>query len=125
MKPRYMISGIVEYGNNRGKKLGFPTINMCLTDKIPDGIYLSQTQIEQKKYNSLTFIGAAKTFNEKETKAETFLFDFSKDIYGIHVEIVLIKKIRNNKYFDSTEQLIHQMDLDKKIALEYFTQNKS
>lgn len=114
------ISGVVEKGQNRGKKLGFPTINFKLIEILPDGIYISQIEILGKTYNSLTFIGAAKTFGEIEQKAETYVLDFDKDVYGESVNVTLLKKIRDNQRFESEEELVEQMEMDKKEALLFF-----
>ncbi len=114
------ISGVVKKGQSRGKKLGFPTINFLLTEKLPEGIYISQAIIGGKKYNSLTFIGTAKTFDETLFQAETYIFDFNQDVYGQKVDVLLLKKIRDNQKFESEEKLIAQMEEDKKTAEEFF-----
>jgi len=74
----HTINGIVVHGNKRGKALGFPTLNVALQEQIPEGIYLSQTVIQEKQYHSLTFIGAAKTFNETTYQSETYLLDLNR-----------------------------------------------
>ncbi|RJQ38416.1 hypothetical protein C4559_01340 [Candidatus Microgenomates bacterium] len=114
------IKGKVKKGKNRGKNLGFPTANVNLRKKIPEGIYISKTKIKGKAYNSLTFIGKAKTYNENLFQAETFIFDFNKPLYDSWISIFLIKKIRENKKFNSEKELIKQMEEDKKIAGKYF-----
>src|SRR5437868_1289010 len=100
-----VLTGIVEEGNKRGKRLGFPTLNMELTQSLPEGIYISQTEIAQEKYNSLTFIGAAKTFHEEKVKAETYLFAFDESVYGRTVTVTLLQKIRDNRKFASENDL--------------------
>ena len=120
MEKLMILQGIVQKGMSRGKKLGFPTINFLLSHRIEDGIYVSQIVINNKQYNSLTFIGAAKTFDETKIQAETYVFDFDHDVYGEHVKVALIKKIRGNQRFDSEQELIAQMEDDKKRAEEFF-----
>lgn len=114
------LHGTVSPGHNRGKKLGFPTINFPLTEQIVEGLYLSFITISGKKYNALTFIGSAKTFGEKDVQAETYVLDFDDDVYGQTVTVSLIKKLRENIKFDSEEALITQMQEDKKQAEEFF-----
>ncbi|HSA83903.1 MAG TPA: riboflavin kinase [Patescibacteria group bacterium] len=114
------IHGVVQKGHSRGKKLGFPTMNIPFTENIEEGIYVSQIVIDQKEYNSLTFIGAAQTFGETEIVAETYVFDFSEDVYGKSVIVTLVKKLRGNQKFDSEEALVSQMEEDKKNALAFF-----
>ena len=117
-------TGIVQSGKKRGKRLGFPTINFPIDASVEEGIYISQTEIEGTVHNSLTFIGTAKTFGENVYQAETYIFDFNENIYGKNVSIVLLKKIRGNKKFDSESELIKEMENDKKTAEAYFKQNK-
>lgn len=115
--------GKVREHNRRGKKLGFPTANVNLTKDIPEGIYISQTKIENVLHKSLTFIGKAKTFNEKKFLAETYILNFNKDIYGKWVSVNLIKKIRNNQKFNSVKDLVQQMRKDEEVARKYFKLN--
>lgn len=116
------IQGKVQQGHHRGKRLGFPTMNISLDQHIPEGIYISQTKIEEKQYNGLTFVGAAKTFGEQEVLAETYLLDLHHDVYGEKITITLLKKLRDNKKFDSEEALITQMEKDTKQAERFFQQ---
>ena len=74
--------GKVRRGKSRGRKLGFPTANIALHQKIPEGVYVSQTKVKTKWHPSLTFIGAAKTFGEKKVQAETYILRFSPVILG-------------------------------------------
>ena len=65
--------------------MGFPTANIKLDDNyiIPkEGVYITNTIIDNKEYNSLTNIGYNPTFNEKELKIETYILDFNGNIYG-------------------------------------------
>lgn len=117
----YQFWGKVRIHNQRGRKLGFPTANVNLTKNIPEGIYISKTKIEGQIYQSLTFIGKARTFNEIKFHSETYILDFNKDIYGMWISVQLIKKIRNNEKFNSAKDLISQMKKDRGIARLYFT----
>lgn len=99
--------------------MGFPTANINLTKNIPEGIYISRTKMGNDFYNSLTFIGTAKTFNEKNFHAETYILDFDEDIYGKWISIKLLKKIRENKKFNSAQELVEQMKKDEQEAREF------
>lgn len=112
--------GKVRKHNQRGKRLGFPTANVNLSTKIPEGIYVSKTKIGNTKYKSVTFIGTVKTFNEKKFHSETYILDFDKNIYNKRISVELLKKIRDNKKFDSVDDLIKQMQEDEKTAREFF-----
>lgn len=116
----YKFWGKVRKQQGRGKNLGFPTANTALHQKIPEGIYISKTKLGNSTYNCLTFIGAAKTFNERKIHAETYLLDFQKNIYGRWISVVLLKKIRNNQKFNSARELIRQMKKDVRLARKHF-----
>lgn len=111
--------GKVRTHNQRGKKLGFPTANVALHQEIPEGIYISKTKIDGKEYKSLTFIGVAKTFNEKKFHAENYILDFNENIYGKWISVELIKKIRDNKKFNSAGELVDQMKKDEVLTRQY------
>src|SRR5579872_6356310 len=113
-----IVLGKVIKGNNRGKLLGFPTANVKLEKEIPQGIYVSQVEVhgsrftvhdKYKVFHALTFIGNAKTFGEKEVFAETYILDFSEDIYGKEIKVQLLHKIRENQKFTTENELIKQM----------------
>ncbi|MFH1832863.1 MAG: riboflavin kinase [Candidatus Levyibacteriota bacterium] len=126
MKNNYKFSGKVIQGKKRGKRLGFPTANIAIDEKIPEGVYLSIATIEEKEYQSLTFVGRAETFDENFYHAETYILSWpaDKSLYGQEIKVGLIKKIRENKKFASEQKLAEQMQKDKKEAQEFFLTNK-
>src|ERR1700733_5340147 len=109
MDELYKISGVVIQGEKRGKTLGFPTANIKLNKKIPEGIYASTILINGKLYQAASFVGSAKTFKKTDVKLESYIFDFEQDIYGKSVTVRLYKKMRENKIFDSVDALVEQM----------------
>lgn len=115
--------GKVKKGKGRGKDLGYPTANINLHKKIPEGVYLSFVKINKNQFPSLTFIGTAKTFNETKYQAESYLLDFNGNLYGKFVSIKLLKKIRGNFKFKSVKSLILQIKKDESLAKKYFTNN--
>ncbi|MDP3948234.1 MAG: riboflavin kinase [bacterium] len=117
----YQFWGKVRKNKQRGKSLGFPTANINLAKNIPEGIYISQAKIETFIYPALTFIGTAKTFNEKKFQAETYILNFDQSIYGKWISVKLLKKIRGNKKFNSAKDLIAQMKKDEQEARNYFS----
>lgn len=116
----FTIKGVVIAGNKRGRALGFPTANINIKKGFLEGIYLSETDIDKKLYPSLTFIGEAKTFAQTEYLSETYILDFQQDIYNKIITVKISKKIRENKKFDSIEELVIQMKEDEKVARKYF-----
>lgn len=120
---KYCIDGFVKHGKKMGRKLGFPTINLETEYEmsvLKPGVYLTETIIDQKLYHSLTNVGFNPTFDQKEFNIETFIIDFSDDVYGEHVRIQFINYIREELKFEILEDLITQIDHDVQIAKEYF-----
>lgn len=112
----YKINGIVNHGFKRGRKLGFPTANISIERGyiLPkEGVYLTKTITDDKKeYNSLSFVGKNITFNEEELKIETYILDFSDDLYGKEISIEFMNFIRDNKKFDDPKDLVNQIKID-------------
>jgi riboflavin kinase/FMN adenylyltransferase len=117
---RELIWGKVKPGSKRGKLLGFPTLNLKLHKNISEGVYLAKVKIEGRLFSSLTFVGAAKTFGQKQKKVESYILDFDKDIYGKWITVELSQKIRGNIKFNSEKELIRQIKKDLKFAMETF-----
>lgn len=120
MKHLFIIWGKVRSGKKRGRQLGFPTANITLHRRIPEGIYAAEVVLDGKVFKAATFIGPAKTFGENDTKAESYMFDFNKDIYNRWITVRLYKKIRENRRFQSEAELVTQMQQDIKVIEEYF-----
>ena len=112
MQILFKYSGKVIGGKKRGRNLGFPTINVKIHKKIPEGVYASEIKINKEVYFGATFIGGSKTYGESDYKSESFIFDFNKDVYGKWVSIKLINKIRDNIKFTSEGELISQIKKD-------------
>jgi riboflavin kinase / FMN adenylyltransferase len=123
MKPIITFWGKVKKGKGRGKHLGFPTANILLHQNILEGVYTSEVTIAGNVYPAATFIGSAKTFGEKEYKAESYILDFDKNIYGKWITIKLFKKLRGNKKFASQLALVEEIKQDVLAARKFF--NKS
>ena len=112
--------GKVRGGAKRGRLLGFPTVNIRLHKEIPEGIYISEVKLQGTTHKAATFIGSAKTFGEKDYKAETHILNFAQDIYGSWITIRLLKKIRDNKKFTGEKELVEQMKKDVEEVKQYF-----
>ena len=119
MNELYKVSGRVITGERRGKELGFPTANIRLHKKIPEGIYSASVTINGKRYFAASFVGSAKTFQQTQVKVESYLFDFKGDLYGKWITVRLFEKIRDNQKFESVEELVTQIrdDVEKIKAL--------
>jgi len=114
----YSIDGNVIEGKKLGKKLGYPTANIEISSEyklIPKiGVYAVEVINNEKKYFGMMSIGKNPTVTDDETiKLEVNIFDFTEDIYGKKIRVNFIEYIRDEKKFDSLEELVKQLDLDK------------
>lgn len=114
------LSGIVKKQMGRGRKLGYPTANIDVDVSVPDGLFLGITEVKGKKYASLVFIGAPSTFDDKQRRAESYILNYSGDLYDQKISIETIKKLRDNKKFNTKEELVSQMRQDEQVAREFF-----
>ncbi len=118
----YSFSGRVEKGKSFGrKKLNIPTINLVVAEKVlpPPGVYLSKVKYRQNIYAGVSNLGCAPTFSKKGILLETHILNFNKSIYKDYVEVVLIKRLRAEKKFSSTNELKKQIDTDIKSAKKF------
>ncbi len=108
----FMITGVVQKGAQRGRALGYPTINMRLTQKLTHGVYVSETDIAGTWYPSATFIGAAETFGSTEVKVETYILGFTGDLYDKEISVRLHSFLRPNIKFSTVSELLKQIKHD-------------
>ncbi len=118
----FELIGKVVRGEGVGKTLGYPTANIKFENElIPEtGVYATQIQIGKRTYSSITNIGNRPTFKGKQLTVETHVFHFRQSIYHHKVRLKFIRKIRNERRFDSPQDLIHQIHKDIEEAKESF-----
>ncbi|AUZ84105.1 bifunctional riboflavin kinase/FAD synthetase [Methylophaga nitratireducenticrescens] len=120
----YRMSGRVAHGDKRGRKMGYPTANIHLhRAKVPlNGVYAVQLYgIDEEPVNGVANIGVRPTISGSDKAIlEVHLFDFQRDIYGEHVQVYFLKKLRDEHKFASIEQLIEQIHIDSAQARNYF-----
>ncbi len=120
----YQICGRVAHGDKRGRTIGFPTANIKLhrQSAAVQGVYAVQMTGENNlSANGVANIGRRPTVNGEHLQLEVHLFDFNSDLYGQHVCVEFKQKIRNEKRFDSFEDLKHQILKDSAQAKAFFT----
>lgn len=115
------IMGRVVRGDARGKNLGYPTANINPPANhviLPQGVYVVKVRIENKVYQGVANIGCRPSFtpSDAEVNIEVHIFDFRKDIYGQEIVVEFLKKIRNEKVFQTPQDLILQLKKDEKKA---------
>lgn len=111
-----IVEGIVVTGDQRGRKIGFPTANLEIIQDltIPGrGVYVAKVKVDGKWHNAVVNIGTKPTFSQQELwNIEAHILDFEQSIYGQWLEINLIQKLRDERKFNSVNELINQINLD-------------
>ena len=111
----FSFEGEVITGNRIGRSLGFPTTNIPLPEGfvVPKfGVYAALVTVEGKNYLGVTNIGVKPTVGSEKVLAETWIQDFSGDIYGQKIKLSLLDFLRAEKKFNSLEELKQQVYRD-------------
>lgn len=120
----YSMTAEIVHGKSLGRKMGIPTINQNLPEKmlVPlHGVYITSCLIDGKRYEGITNVGTHPTVDNKApVNIETFLLNFSGDLYKKDAEIFFLKYLRPEIQFDSTDALTAQINKDIQLAREYF-----
>jgi len=119
----YGIEGPVARGDARGVDLGFPTANVQPHNRvIPHrGVYVTATLIEGQWRRSVTNIGVRPTFGDAlDPSVETHVIDWSGDLYGDVLRVRFLHRLRDEKKFESINELKTQIALDVQRAQRYF-----
>ena len=123
---QFTVKGSVVDGEKRGRLLGFPTANVEVDSEyyLPGtGVYCVRMKVRGSWYNGICNVGYKPTFHtEKEEipTVEVHLLDFEADIYKERVIVEWHKRIRSEQKFNSMEDLVAQLEMDKQFAIEYF-----
>jgi riboflavin kinase/FMN adenylyltransferase len=113
----FRLQGRVVSGDRRGTKLGFPTANLEVEpgQALPaSGVYACRAYINGQSYPAMTNIGTRPTFGSGPRLIEVYLLDYNGDLYGQELIIDIIERLRNEKKFDTPEQLRKQIAEDVK-----------
>jgi len=123
----YMLNGTVVNGKSLGGKIGFPTANLEVNETyklIPKtGVYIIKTVIDSVLFYGMMNIGFRPTVSGKDQTIEAHLFNFNKDLYGKNLRLELLYFLREEKKFDSIDDLIVQLKLDKENSIAYLKNN--
>jgi riboflavin kinase/FMN adenylyltransferase len=121
----YSVSGRVVEGAQRGRTIGFPTLNLGPPParKLlpPEGVYAVRVQTSRGPFGGMMNLGPRPTFGDLATSLEAHLFDTDGDFYGADVRIDFIKRLRETRKFASAEQLRKQLHHDERDARSALT----
>lgn len=126
MSRPYQICGRIAHGDKRGRTIGFPTANIKLHRHATavHGVYaVHVTGQNQLSVNGVANVGKRPTVDGQSLQLEVHLFDFNAEIYGQQVCVEFKQKIRDEKKFDSFDQLKEQIIKDSEQAKIYFSHN--
>jgi len=117
----YIFSGKVSEGRKLGRTLGFPTANLAITEtKIlpPNGVYLSLVSTPNGEFRGISNVGVKPTIDgERRPNVETYIYDFTDDLYGELIKVKLLEFMRPEKKFASVAELKAQVDSDIEACL--------
>lgn len=112
----YALCGAVIEGQRLGQKLGFPTANVDTTGLVvpPNGVYVAEIHIDGKQHHAAVNIGHRPTVQSADPQlhVEAHILDFSGNLYGRTVELVFVKKLRDEKKFSNVDALREQIGKD-------------
>jgi riboflavin kinase / FMN adenylyltransferase len=123
----FRVAGEVVHGQHLGREIGFPTANVVPPAglaPLADGIYAAWGWLpgDETPRPAVAYVGSRPTVDGGERMVETHLLDFDGDLYGQHVATDLLERIRPDARFDSLDDLIAQMQIDKARARELLAQ---
>jgi riboflavin kinase / FMN adenylyltransferase len=121
----YELDGIVSKGERVGRKIGYPTINLASENELypADGVYVTQIEIRSfgRRFECVTNIGRRPTvYEDYATTIETYVLDFSSDVYGERVRLFFFDRLREERKFPSVMALTEQIGKDIEKTREYF-----
>jgi riboflavin kinase/FMN adenylyltransferase len=115
----------VERGQRLGRELGYPTLNQSAREPlpIPFGIYASRAIAGGRGYGGASSYGIRPTLGTREPVLETHLFDFEGDLYGSLVEVIPLRRLREERRFPSLDSLKAQIAEDCRQAREVLAES--
>lgn len=118
----YLLNGIVMHGDERGRKIGYPTANLKPEHKnkvIPkNGVYAVKVRVGDEWFDGMMNIGVRPTFDDPDHTLEVHIFNFEREIYGETIQVRFIDRIRDEKKFEGIKDLKNQLGEDKKRSLK-------
>ncbi len=116
---RFELRGPVIHGDVRGRKIGFPTANLHIPDRlaVPQyGVYAAWASWEGKEAPAVVNIGVRPTFGEDRRMVEAHLIDFDGDLYGVDMTLRFVERLREERRFDGIDALVQQIGRDRDAA---------
>ena len=124
----HCLSHTVEHGKHLGSAIGIPTVNLTVPPHVltpAHGVYASQVQLGKAYYPGVTNVGVRPTVDQSSSRvtAETFILDFSGDLYGQSLRVDFYRRLRAERKFPSLDALKAQIQQDIASTRNYFRQH--
>ena len=124
----FKIGGHVVYGQQLGRKLGYPTANIRLGKRTSpiNGIFAVRVHgVAEHSLPAVASLGVRPTVNGVEPLLEAHLFDFEGDLYGRRIDVEFVAKLRDEEKFSTLEAMVEQIDRDASEARALLATNQS
>lgn len=123
----YFIKGVVEKGNQIGRTIGFPTVNVTPPkEKLlpPKGVYKTEVTVDGRIYEAITNIGCKPTVtDEGKIGVESYIYNFTENIYGKEIEVAFLEFMRKEKKFENVDELKKQLQSDMQMGQKINTED--
>lgn len=120
---QYFLSGNVIKGKQIGRTIGFPTANLKVSEEyklIPkDGVYIVSSIIDEKVIYGMMNLGKNPTLLGTNHSLEVYFFDLNQDLYNKKLTVSFIKRIRDEKKYNTLEELKTQIENDKEFSISF------
>ena len=124
----YCVKGEVLHGNQLGRTMGFPTCNILVDDAMvapANGVYVTRCMVDGQWYPAVTNVGHKPTVGNYEKNVETNILDFDSNIYGKEICVEFYEKIRDEKKFETLDELIAEIGRNKDYARNFHKNMKA
>ena len=116
----YFVHGVVKKGNQIGRTIGFPTVNISAgDDKLlpPNGVYKTEVVFEGRILEAITNVGCKPTVaDDGQIFIESYIYNFTENIYEKEIEVHFLEFIRKEQKFSSIEELKEQLQKDIRLG---------
>lgn len=121
----YAMEGVIAKGDRMGRKIGFPTINLRSENELypRDGVYVTKVLLRsfERTFTCVTNIGRRPTvYEDYATTVESYILDFSSDVYGEPIRLSFFERLRDEKVFPSMIELTAQIRRDVEATRLWF-----
>lgn len=116
----FQLSGTVIHGDKLGRKIGFPTANIEVSEEskvVPaNGVYACYVLLSGKKMKGMLNIGTRPTVDGESRRVEVHILDYDEDFYGDTITLEIMNRIRDEKKFDGIAELSARLAIDKNLV---------